>query len=92
MRKEVATIECDTCPAIVEATSLRQATIEARAVGWKVTSKRDQCGMCLMPDDIDDAPRSLVTRLMTIGSYGCWCGSSGQHDWPGKTQGVPHPR
>jgi hypothetical protein len=22
----------------------------------------------------------------------CWCGGAYQHDWPGKSEGKPHPR
>lgn len=30
--------------------------------------------------------------LRTIAAGGCWCGRHQSHDWPGKSDGAPHPR
>ncbi|MFJ4365094.1 hypothetical protein ACIP4S_13175 [Streptomyces chartreusis] len=39
------------------------------------------------------ADRSDRTVLPTLGSGDhCWCGLPKLHDWPGKDDGVPHPR
>ncbi len=36
---------------------------------------------------------SQIRGLRTLGGLGgCWCGERRGHDWPGKAQGLPHPR
>jgi hypothetical protein len=30
--------------------------------------------------------------LRVISSSGCWCGKDYGHDWPGRSDGEPHPR
>lgn len=37
--------------------------------------------------------REPSTRGTSLGGGGgCWCGADFGHDWPGKADGVPHPR
>ena len=51
-------------------------------------------------EGVDDRPREGVNYrrggskqdLPVIHCNGCWCGGRANHDWPGKTDGVPHPR
>lgn len=31
-------------------------------------------------------------HLPVIAAGGCWCGDELGHDWPGKSDGAPHPR
>lgn len=31
-------------------------------------------------------------NLRVIAAPGCWCGLPFGHDWPGKSDGAPHPR
>lgn len=43
----------------------------------------------------DDKPggSASVSWRDTIGATDrCWCGHPAGHDWPGRAQGVPHPR
>ena len=35
--------------------------------------------------------RQVSLPLLGIGNY-CWCGLAYKHDWPGKAEGMPHPR
>jgi hypothetical protein len=35
---------------------------------------------------------SMFSTMPVIGSAGCWCGAPGAHDWPGRSEGAPHPR
>jgi len=58
-------------------------------------------------DDIERRPDGPLTRPRrrdpsyaegtspydsALGAPGCWCGGPYPHDWPGKGDGVPHPR
>lgn len=38
------------------------------------------------------ADREPAIRVMAGVNLGCWCGQSYGHDWPGKSEGAPHPR
>lgn len=39
------------------------------------------------------ADRTDPEILPTLGSGDdCWCGLPKRHDWPGKNDGIPHPR
>lgn len=50
------------------------------------------------PDRPQDRPRPVTDTqkregaLQVIGTWCCWCGQERFHDWPGKGDGVPHPR
>lgn len=37
-------------------------------------------------------PSSADWSLALGSGKHCWCGRERDHDWPGKTDGVPHPR
>jgi hypothetical protein len=36
--------------------------------------------------------REPSTRGRVLSAGGCWCGELYGHDWPGKSDGGPHPR
>ncbi|MFJ6841383.1 hypothetical protein ACIQRE_01790 [Streptomyces griseoluteus] len=39
------------------------------------------------------ADRTDTVHLPTLGSGDhCWCGLPARHDWPGQSDGTPHPR
>lgn len=47
---------------------------------------RDQARLPRAPRAADDVDLPLV------GGRDCWCGRQMGHDWPGKSDGAPHPR
>ena len=36
--------------------------------------------------------RAKGTAMQVLSTGGCWCGGRIGHDWPGKSEGEPHPR
>lgn len=52
---------------------------------------RSECQRaCYYPDVCSESDPDPARGVIAAG--GCWCGEDHGHDWPGKTEGAPHPR